>query len=203
VSCTATSSPSARVGLVVAVTYGDGHSAPSGVAGILAGLAGLAGCVAVAGLVAAHAAWRSRRQALGLQPVQDSNGPGCWFAVPLPKGAGFRPGLITRAEPRQDGILLCYFFPPSGTAVPALDELRELRPAPAGQARIGDRSASAGTQHARSAPFCTAQQLIAKEPHPTPNGGDALWSGPVPGQMVCRNCASELASPCRPPPPGD
>jgi hypothetical protein len=117
----------AGVGLLIwlGVTHkGD----PSEVAGFFTCLAILTGCVAVAGLFAASAAWRSRRRVLGRQHVADSYSPGCWFAVPLPQGAGFAPGLVARTEPRQDGLLLCYFFPPNGTAVPALEELHELRP---------------------------------------------------------------------------
>ena len=51
--------------------------------------------------------------------------------MPLPQGAGFAPGLIARTELRRGGIVLCYFFGPSGTAVPALDQLCELRAADA------------------------------------------------------------------------
>lgn len=49
-------------------------------------------------------------------PVPDCYGEGGWFAVPLPKDAGFAPGLVTRTEPRHDGIQLYYFFAPSETS---------------------------------------------------------------------------------------
>lgn len=63
--------------------------------------------------------------------MADRYGEGGWFAVPLPKGAGFAPGLITRTEARPDGLLLCYFFAPIGMAEPTLGQLRELRAADA------------------------------------------------------------------------
>jgi ribosomal protein L40E len=51
--------------------------------------------------------------------------------VPLPKRVGFAPGLIARTEPRHDGLLLCYFFAPLGTAEPTPSQLDGLRPADA------------------------------------------------------------------------
>jgi len=89
--------------------------------------------LAVAGLLAARDAWRKRQRFLGRRriPVADRHGEGDWFAVPLPKGAGFAPGLIARTEPRPDGLLLCYFFAPIGTAEPTLGQLRELTAADA------------------------------------------------------------------------
>jgi Immunity protein 26 len=64
-------------------------------------------------------------------PTQHSYGEGNWFAVPLPKDTGFAPGLIARAEPRQGGIMLCYFFAPRGYSEPTLGQLTEMRPADA------------------------------------------------------------------------
>jgi hypothetical protein len=89
--------------------------------------------LAVIGLLAARDAWRKRQRFLGRRriPVADRSGEGDWFAVPLPKGAGFAPGLIARTEPRPDGVLLCYFFAPIGTAEPTLGQLRELHAADA------------------------------------------------------------------------
>ncbi len=100
-------------------------------AGFFVCLAIAAGCLAAGVMTGAWVLWRRRQRVLGRRPAQDSYGPGGWFAVPLPRSAGFAPGLITSAEPRQDGILLCHFFPPDGIAVPALDQLRELSPADA------------------------------------------------------------------------
>jgi len=96
--------------------------------------AAFAAGVAVIGLLAARAAWRRRQQFLGQRPVpqQDRYGEGDWFAVPLlPGRTDFALGLIARAEPRQGGIVLCYFFPPRGSAEPALAQLRELHAADA------------------------------------------------------------------------
>jgi hypothetical protein len=93
-------------------------------------LASLAGGLAAAGLIGAAVTWSRRNQYLGPPPVpaEDRCGEGGWFAVPLPKKAGFAPGLIARTEPRQGGILLCYFFAPNGTAPPTPAQLGNLRP---------------------------------------------------------------------------
>lgn len=93
--------------------------------------AGLAGFVAVAGLAGALTARGKRNRARRQTPAQDRYGEGGWFAVPLPKGASFAPGLIARTEPRQDGIMLCYFFSPTGTSEPTVDQLSGLRVADA------------------------------------------------------------------------
>jgi len=87
----------------------------------------------VVGLFAAQAAWDKRQRFLGRRriPAADRYGEGGWFAVPLPKDAGFVPGLIARTEPRPDGLLLCYFFAPTGTAELTLGQLRELTAADA------------------------------------------------------------------------
>jgi len=89
--------------------------------------------LAVVGLFAAQAAWDKRQRFLGRRriPAADRYGEGGWFAVPLPKGGGFVPGLIARTEPRPDGLLLCYFFAPTGTAELTLGQLRELTAADA------------------------------------------------------------------------
>jgi len=91
--------------------------------------AAFAAGVTVAGLLAARAAWRKRQRFLGRRPVpaEDRDVEGGWFAVPLPKEAGFAPGVIARTEPRQDGIVLCYLFAPCGRSEPVLDQVRELR----------------------------------------------------------------------------
>jgi hypothetical protein len=104
---------------------------PSKVAGFFAWLAIFMGLLAVFLVVAAWRGWLQRQRLLGRRPVQDSYGAGSWFAVPLPGDAGFLPGLITTTEPREDGLLLCYFFPPSDTEEPELDQVRALRPADA------------------------------------------------------------------------
>ncbi len=95
--------------------------------------AGFAGGLAAIGLIGAVVVWAKRRRLLRPRPipVTDRYGEGDWFAVPLPKGAGFAPGLIARTEPRPRGLLLCYFFAPIGTAEPTLGQLRGLRAADA------------------------------------------------------------------------
>ncbi len=119
--------------------------------------AGLAGLVAVAGLIGALAARGRRKRARRQAPAQDPYGEGGWFAVPLPKGAGFAPGLIARTEPRRNGIALCYFFSSAGTPEPTLEQVSGLQAADAvlvqklggldkkwprlGQAREWDRAA--------------------------------------------------------------
>jgi len=50
---------------------------------------------------------------------------GDWFAVPLRDG-GFAVGIIARAMPRKEGVLLGYFFGPRRDEVPALEELGDL-----------------------------------------------------------------------------
>lgn len=50
---------------------------------------------------------------------------GTWFAVPLPGGA-YVVGVVARMGRR--GVTLGYFFGPKRNAVPALDEVEELRP---------------------------------------------------------------------------
>jgi hypothetical protein len=113
----------AGTGVVLLIRWGKTHGGSYSPAG-------LAGLVAVAWLIGAL-----RTGTLGLRrrqtPLQDRYGEGGWFAVPLPDGAGFAPGLIARTEPRKDGILLCYFFTPTSTSEPTLDQLRELRAAEA------------------------------------------------------------------------
>jgi hypothetical protein len=59
--------------------------------------------------------------------------------VPLPGNAGFAPGLITRAEPRRDGIVLCCFFAPVSATEPTLDQVHALRAADAVLIRKLDR----------------------------------------------------------------
>jgi hypothetical protein len=54
-----------------------------------------------------------------------SYGEGDWFAVPLREG-GFAVGVIARAMPHKEGILLGYFFGPRRDDVPTLDELKSL-----------------------------------------------------------------------------
>ncbi|HEY2077724.1 MAG TPA: PH domain-containing protein [Streptosporangiaceae bacterium] len=110
---------SAVAATVLLAQWGSAHRAYSP--------ANLAGFVALIVLL--------RGMALGMRlrkrqaPVSDRYGEGGWFAVPLPKDTGFAPGLVTRTEPRKNGIQLCYFFPPTGSFLPTLDQLRELRPA--------------------------------------------------------------------------
>lgn len=91
--------------------------------------ASLAGSVALIALLRALAMGMRLRKRPA--PVADRYGEGGWFAVQLPKDSGFAPGLVTRTEPRKDGIQLCYFFAPNGSSLPTLDQLRELRPADA------------------------------------------------------------------------
>jgi hypothetical protein len=50
---------------------------------------------------------------------------GDWFAVPLRRG-GFAAVIIARAMPRNEGVLLGYFFGPMRESVPTLDELSPL-----------------------------------------------------------------------------
>jgi len=42
---------------------------------------------------------------------EPSYSEGDWFAVPL-RGGGFAAGVIARAMPRKEGVLLGYFFGP-------------------------------------------------------------------------------------------
>jgi Immunity protein 26 len=57
--------------------------------------------------------------------VEASYNEGDWFAVPLQDG-GFAVGVIARAMPRKEGVLLGYFFGPRRQAVPKLEELSGL-----------------------------------------------------------------------------
>lgn len=50
---------------------------------------------------------------------------GDWFAVPL-RGDGFAVGVIARAMPGKEGVLLGYFFGPRRTVPPALEVLGRL-----------------------------------------------------------------------------
>ena len=50
---------------------------------------------------------------------------GDWFAVPLRDG-GFASGIIARAMPQKEGIVLGYFFGPRHKEVPGLDEFADL-----------------------------------------------------------------------------
>jgi hypothetical protein len=50
---------------------------------------------------------------------------GDWFAVPLRDG-GFAVGIIARAMPRKEGVLLGYFFGPRRDELPTLEELSSL-----------------------------------------------------------------------------
>jgi hypothetical protein len=45
-----------------------------------------------------------------------------WFAVPL-RGGGYAAGIIARAMPRKEDVLLGYFFGPRRDTIPTLDEL--------------------------------------------------------------------------------
>ncbi|MCC6677040.1 MAG: immunity 26/phosphotriesterase HocA family protein [Phycisphaerales bacterium] len=64
---------------------------------------------------------------------------GTWFAVPLRQG-GFAVGVVARATTEGE-VILCYFFGPRRTAVPALDEVERLNPNDAIQVvRVGDLS---------------------------------------------------------------
>jgi hypothetical protein len=59
-----------------------------------------------------------------------SYGEGDWFAVPL-RGGGFAAGVIARAMPHKEGVLIGYFFGPRRCEVPALGELSGLSAAQA------------------------------------------------------------------------
>jgi hypothetical protein len=50
---------------------------------------------------------------------------GDWFAVPLRDG-GFAAGVIGRAMPRKEGVLLGYFFGPRRGEVPTLEQVSGL-----------------------------------------------------------------------------
>lgn len=50
---------------------------------------------------------------------------GDWFAVPLRDG-GFAVGVIARAMPRKEGVLLGYFFGPRRDEVPTFEEISDL-----------------------------------------------------------------------------
>lgn len=50
---------------------------------------------------------------------------GDWFAVPL-RDEGFAVGVIARAMPRKEGVLLGYFFGPRRSVPPALEALGSL-----------------------------------------------------------------------------
>jgi hypothetical protein len=52
---------------------------------------------------------------------------GDWFAVPLRNG-GFASGVISRAMPRKEGILIGYFFGPRRATVPSLETMADLAP---------------------------------------------------------------------------
>jgi hypothetical protein len=70
---------------------------------------------------------------------------GDWFAVPL-QGSGFAAGIIARAMPRRQGVLLGYFFGPRRDAVPKLDELSSLSASDAALVeRFGDLGILDGT----------------------------------------------------------
>ncbi len=70
---------------------------------------------------------------------------GDWFAVPL-RGGGFAAGIIARAMPRKEGVLLGYFFGPRRDRVPTLDELNGLPPSDAALVeRFGDLGILDGT----------------------------------------------------------
>src|SRR5690348_8676061 len=56
---------------------------------------------------------------------EPSYSEGDWFAVPL-QGGGFVAGVIARAMPHKEGVLLGYFFGPRRSEAPALDELSGL-----------------------------------------------------------------------------
>lgn len=55
----------------------------------------------------------------------DNYGEGDWFAVPLRQG-DFAVGVIARAMPSNEGILLGYFFGPRRHDLPRLDEVKDL-----------------------------------------------------------------------------
>jgi Immunity protein 26 len=70
---------------------------------------------------------------------------GDWFAVPL-RGGGFAAGIIARAMPRKEGVLLGYFFGPRRDRVPTLDELSALSASDAAFVeRFGDLGILDGT----------------------------------------------------------
>jgi hypothetical protein len=56
---------------------------------------------------------------------QGTYSEGDWFAVPLRDG-GFAVGVIARAMPRKEGVLLGYFFGPRRLVPPRLETLRSL-----------------------------------------------------------------------------
>jgi len=114
---------STAVGTVLLIWWGTTHGSHYSPAA-LAGVAAVICLMCALGLAIDN----RKRQAV---PTPDRGREGEWFAVPLPKSAGFAPGLVARAEARNDGIMLCYFFAPQGTGEPALDQLLELRPADA------------------------------------------------------------------------
>jgi hypothetical protein len=55
---------------------------------------------------------------------------GDWFAVPL-RGGGFGVGLAARAQPKQHGVVLGYFFGPVFAEPPSITELVGLTAATA------------------------------------------------------------------------
>jgi hypothetical protein len=62
---------------------------------------------------------------------------GSWFAVPLERG-GFGLGLVARST-AKGCVIFCYFFGPKRTKVPALAEVKHLKPADALRRwRVGD-----------------------------------------------------------------
>jgi hypothetical protein len=68
---------------------------------------------------------------------------GDWFAVPLREG-GFAIGVIARAMPRKEGVLLGYFFGPRRDGLPILDELKSLS---ASDAVLVERFGHLGLMH--------------------------------------------------------
>ena len=72
-------------------------------------------------------------------------GEGDWFAVPLQEG-GFASGIIARATPRREGILIGYFFGPRRAVIPALGDLASLKASDAVLVRrFGDLGLLRGT----------------------------------------------------------
>jgi hypothetical protein len=70
---------------------------------------------------------------------------GDWFAVPLREG-GYAAGIIARAMPHKEGVLLGYFFGPRRDTVPTLDELSSLSASDAALVeRFGDLGILDGT----------------------------------------------------------
>lgn len=64
---------------------------------------------------------------------------GTWFAVPLRQG-GFAVGVVARAT-AEGKVILCYFFGPSRTSVPALPDVERFGPSDAVRVlRVGDLS---------------------------------------------------------------